>query len=160
MIANFLRNSWRISRRFCRSEVAVILLVLIVVWYITKWFSVYKFSSTPFEASHSYFTDVNLVVNENSGGKEIGFRHLQVTKGKLAYSNLRERMIAVGQSLGPSWSLRYKHIALSAVQGRRGSMEDRFSILFDSGESVQMFGVYDGHGGTVSCNYRKQLYVR
>lgn len=45
-------------------------------------------------------------------------------------------------------------VGASALQGRRSTMEDRFSILLNievqNGKKISLFGVYDGHGGQVS----------
>ena len=46
-------------------------------------------------------------------------------------------------------------VGVSAIQGRRGAMEDAFSVMQEveifHGKKVSFYGVYDGHGGVVSC---------
>lgn len=45
-------------------------------------------------------------------------------------------------------------VGIYAMQGRRGNMEDRFSVMQDVpvglNKRMSFFGVYDGHGGQVS----------
>ena len=48
-------------------------------------------------------------------------------------------------------------VGVYAMQGRRGNMEDRFSIFQDvevgKNKKMSFFGVYDGHGGQVRPIY-------
>jgi protein phosphatase type 2C, putative len=49
-------------------------------------------------------------------------------------------------------SLKLKNIGIYALKGRRPKMEDTFSYLDESERyGLKMFGVFDGHGGDVSC---------
>ena len=54
---------------------------------------------------------------------------------------------------GASWELRSASgkAACYALQGRRPKMEDRFTLIEElAGTPLQLFAVYDGHGGEVS----------
>lgn len=50
------------------------------------------------------------------------------------------------------WEMREGIVGLYGMQGRRGSMEDRYSIVQDvdvGDKMMSFFGVFDGHGGQV-----------
>ncbi|KAF2354049.1 PPM-type phosphatase domain [Trinorchestia longiramus] len=54
-------------------------------------------------------------------------------------------------------------VGVYSMQGRRGNMEDRFSILQDvhvgSDKKMSFFGVFDGHGGQFAAEYlRSNLF--
>lgn len=56
------------------------------------------------------------------------------------------------------WEFKDGIVGLYGMQGRRGNMEDRFSIMqdVDVGEKkMSFFGVFDGHGGQYTAEYVK-----
>ena len=49
-----------------------------------------------------------------------------------------------------SWKLKQEYAAVYAVQGHRPSMEDRFVLNEEIGDTgVALFAIFDGHGGEV-----------
>lgn len=52
--------------------------------------------------------------------------------------------------------------ACFALQGRRGKMEDRFTLIEKlGGTALHLYAVYDGHGGEVSlCSHAKSISNR
>ncbi|KAG7160672.1 phosphatase 1L-like [Homarus americanus] len=72
----------------------------------------------------------------------------------------------VSSSLGSdnvSWELKDGIVGLYGMQGRRGNMEDRYSIIqdVDVGEKrMSFFGVFDGHGGQYTAEYVKDNLFR
>ena len=60
-----------------------------------------------------------------------------------------------------TWELVKENVGVYALQGRRGSMEDRFTFVNQLEHScISLYGVFDGHGGEVSCClYRTTSYI-
>lgn len=62
-----------------------------------------------------------------------------------------------------TWELREGIVGLYGMQGRRGNMEDRYSIIqdVDVGEKkMSFFGVFDGHGGQYTAEFVKDNLFR
>lgn len=70
----------------------------------------------------------------------------------LSYKRTIGKLSVLGNDNRTSWELRQKNVGVYALQGRRGKMEDRFSVVFNEGASgIDIYGVFDGHGGVVSA---------
>ncbi|XP_027211036.2 sericin-2, partial [Penaeus vannamei] len=57
-----------------------------------------------------------------------------------------------------SWEFKDGIVGVYSMQGRRGNMEDRFSVIQDEdvGEKkMSFFGVFDGHGGQYTADFVK-----
>lgn len=66
--------------------------------------------------------------------------------------------VSFGNSDGVSWEYRHGIAGVYGMQGRRGGMEDRFSVMqeMDVGDkNISLFGVFDGHGGQYVAEYAK-----
>lgn len=50
-----------------------------------------------------------------------------------------------------TWELVNENVGMYALQGRRSTMEDRFTIVDNLEQTcISLYGVFDGHGGDVS----------
>jgi len=58
---------------------------------------------------------------------------------------------------GQNLSLRY---AATAMQGWREKMEDRYIASLDVSDSVSVFGIFDGHGGSYVSNLAQQTFIK
>lgn len=69
-----------------------------------------------------------------------------------------------GKGDGVSWEYRHGIAGVYGMQGRRGNMEDRFSVMqeVDVGDNkdISLFGVFDGHGGQYTAEYVKNYLFK
>uniref|UniRef100_A0A915KTX8 PPM-type phosphatase domain-containing protein n=1 Tax=Romanomermis culicivorax TaxID=13658 RepID=A0A915KTX8_ROMCU len=80
---------------------------------------------------------------------EGGFRHINRRKDpKLKLKDLS------------SWSFRYKNMVAYSIKGRRPYMEDRFGFVTNEADDYQLFGVFDGHGGTFVAEYAEEKLLQ
>lgn len=73
-------------------------------------------------------------------------------------------LVNFGKGDGVSWEYRHGIAGVYGMQGRRGGMEDRFSVMqeVDVGDNkdISLFGVFDGHGGQYTAEYVKNYLFK
>lgn len=73
-------------------------------------------------------------------------------------------LVNFGKGDGVSWEYRHGIAGVYGMQGRRGNMEDRFSVMqeVDVGDNkdISLFGVFDGHGGQYTAEYVKNYLFK
>lgn len=66
------------------------------------------------------------------------------------YQNIESTLEKSANDEEQVFSYEEDNMAVYAIQGRRPSMEDRFQYKKSLNGDVQLYGVFDGHGGSVS----------